>query len=283
MASASLKTVLLTAVAMLAFAANSLLCRLALGLEQIDAASFTSVRIISGAVAMGLMILPSVRSGERSEVHWRSVLALFSYMICFSLAYLSLAAGTGALILFGAVQITMIVNALRSGERFPAAAWFGLMLAVGGLVYLVLPGVTSPDPVGAVLMATAGIAWGFYSLFGRTATNPMQSTAYNFIYSVPLALLVNALLWRDIHLTPTGVGLAIASGVLASGLGYYIWYLALRNLAAIQAATVQLSVPVIAAIGGVILIAEPVTPRLVAASIATLGGIAIVLKRRRAA
>lgn len=204
-------------------------------------------------------------------------------MICFSLAYLSLAAGTGALILFGAVQITMIINALRSGERFPAAAWFGLMLAVGGLVYLVLPGVTSPDPVGAVLMATAGIAWGFYSLFGRTATNPMQSTAYNFIYSVPLALLVNALLWRDIHLTPTGVGLAIASGVLASGLGYYIWYLALRNLAAIQAATVQLSVPVIAAIGGVILIAEPVTPRLVAASIATLGGIAIVLKRRRAA
>ncbi|MGI9201112.1 MAG: DMT family transporter [Woeseiaceae bacterium] len=282
MTSAAPKTFLLTAVAMLAFAANSLLCRLALGLEQIDAASFTSVRIISGALAMGLMILPGIRSGERSEANWRSVLALFSYMICFSLAYLSLAAGTGALILFGAVQITMIVSALSAGERFPAAAWFGLALAIIGLVYLVSPGVTSPDPTGAMLMAIAGIAWGFYSLFGRTATNPMQSTAYNFLYSVPLALLVSALLWNDFHLTPAGVGLAITSGVLASGFGYYVWYLALRNLAAIQAATVQLSVPVIAAIGGVILIAEPVTIRLVVASVATLGGIAIVLTRRRA-
>lgn len=277
-----MKTMLLTSIAMLAFAANSLLCRVALGLEQIDAASFTSVRIVSGALAMGLMILPGIRSGERSEANWRSVLALFAYMICFSLAYLSLAAGTGALILFGAVQITMLASALWFGERFTAAAWFGLALAVSGLIYLVSPGVTAPDPMGAVLMAIAGFAWGCYSLVGKTATNPMQSTAYNFIYSVPLALLVSALLWRDFHLTPTGVGLAIASGVLASGLGYYIWYLALRKLAAIQAATVQLSVPVIAAIGGVILIAEPVTPRLVAAAVATLGGIAIVLTRRRA-
>lgn len=278
-----MKTLLLTAIAMLAFAANSLLCRLALGFEQIDAASFTSIRLISGAVTMSLLLLPRLRSAARVEAQWQSVVALFAYMICFSLAYLSLAAGTGALILFGAVQVTMIVSALLAGERFPGLAWFGLLLAVGGLVYLVSPGVSAPDPHGAVLMTIAGVAWGFYSLFGRTASDPMQATAFNFIYAVPLALVVSALLWRDFSITPTGLGLAIASGALASGLGYYVWYLALRNLAAMQAATVQLSVPVIAAIGGVLLISEPVTVRLVAASIATLGGIAIVLTRRRAA
>ena len=278
-----MNTILLTAIAMLAFAANSLLCRLALGFEQIDAASFTSIRLISGAVTMGLLLLPRLRSAARVKAQWQSVVALFAYMICFSLAYLSLAAGTGALILFGAVQITMIVSALLAGERFPPTAWFGLLLAVGGLVYLVSPGVTAPDPIGAVLMTIAGVGWGFYSLFGRTASDPMRATASNFIYAVPLALIVSALLWRDFSITPTGLGLAIASGALASGLGYFVWYLALRNLAAMQAATVQLSVPVIAAIGGVLLISEPVTVRLVAASIATLGGIAIVLTRRRAA
>ncbi len=202
-------------------------------------------------------------------------------MICFSLAYLSLAAGTGALILFGAVQLTMILSALGSGERLSPAAWFGLALAVIGLVYLVSPGVAAPDPIGAILMMIAGIAWGFYSLFGRSATDPMQATAYNFLFAVPLALIVSALLWRDFSVTPAGIGLAVASGALASGLGYFVWYLALRNLAAVQAATVQLSVPVIAAIGGVIFIVEPLTPRLLIASVATLGGIAIVLTRRR--
>ena len=268
---------------MLAFAANSLLCRLALGFEQIDAASFTSVRLISGAVMMGMLLLPGIRARERYSADWRSVSSLFAYMICFSLAYLSLAAGTGALILFGAVQLTMILSALRSGERLSPAAWFGLALAVIGLVYLVSPGVSAPDPLGAVLMTIAGIAWGFYSLFGRSAADPMQATAYNFLYAVPFALLVSALLWRDFSITPAGIGLAVASGALASGLGYFVWYLALRNLAAVQAATVQLSVPVIAAIGGVAFIAEPLTVRLLIASVATLGGIAIVLTRRRAA
>lgn len=268
---------------MLAFAANSLLCRLALGFEQIDAASFASVRLISGAVMMGMLLLPGIRARERYSANWRSVFSLFTYMICFSLAYLSLAAGTGALILFGAVQLTMILSALRSGERLSPAAWFGLALAVIGLVYLVSPGVSAPDPLGAVLMTIAGIAWGFYSLFGRSAADPMQATAYNFLYAVPFALLVSALLWRDFAVTPSGIGLAVASGALASGLGYFVWYLALKKLAAVQAATVQLSVPVIAAIGGVVFIAEPMTLRLLVASVATLGGIAIVLMRRRAA
>jgi drug/metabolite transporter (DMT)-like permease len=176
----------------------------------------------------------------------------------------------------------MISLALRSGERFSAVAWLGLSLAIIGLIYLVSPGVTSPDPLGAILMAIAGVAWGFYSLLGKSASNPLRSTAYNFIWAVPLAALVSIILWRDFYITPMGAGLAIASGAIASGLGYFVWYTALRFLESVQAATVQLSVPVIAAIGGVIFIAEPLTPRLLIASLATLGGIAIVLTRRRA-
>jgi len=268
---------------MFAFAANSLLCRLALGDAQIDAASFTSVRIISGAVMLGLLILPRVRTSAHPKIEWRSVLALFTYMVCFSFAYLSLSVGTGALIAFGAVQLTMFTVALKNGESFPAPAWAGLAMAIGGLVYLVSPGVTAPDPPGALLMTAAGIAWGFYSLLGRTAADPMQSTAYNFIYSVPLALLVSLFYLSDFHITPTGAGLAVASGAVASGLGYTIWYAALRTLASTRAATVQLSAPVIAAAGGAILLAEPVTARLLVASAATLIGIAIVLSRRQAA
>jgi drug/metabolite transporter (DMT)-like permease len=276
------KTLLLTATAMLAFAANSLLCRLALGTQQIDAASFTSIRIVSGALMMGLLILPRARKQAFPGANWRSVGALFVYMICFSIAYLSLPAGTGALILFGAVQLTMILVAIRSGESLPLLSWCGLLLAVAGLVYLVSPGLSAPDPAGAALMTVAGIAWGCYSLLGRATAEPLQATAYNFIFSVPLALLCSLLLLREMHVTPLGVGFAIASGAIASGLGYYIWYAALQQLAAMRAATVQLSVPVIAAIGGVLLLAEPVTLRLLIASAATLGGIAIVLTRRQA-
>lgn len=268
---------------MFAFAANSLLCRLALGAGEIDAASFASVRIISGAVMMGLLILPRVRAGSRPEVNWRSIAAMFVYMICFSIAYLSLAAGTGALVLFGAAQVTMIIFALRAGESLPTLSWAGFALAIAGLVYLVSPGITAPDPLGAALMTVAGIAWGIYSLLGKTAIDPLQSTAYNFIFSVPLAVLASLYFLQDFHVTPRGAALAIASGAIASGLGYFIWYTALKQLAAIRAATVQLSVPVIAAIGGVVLIAEPMTTRLVIASAATLGGIAIVLKRRQGA
>jgi len=269
---------LLTAIAMLAFAANSLLCRMALGAGLIDAASFTSVRIISGAIMLGLIVLPRLRSQGRPKVDLRAVAMLFAYMIFFSLAYLSLAAGTGALILFGAVQLTMFIVGLRSGEHFSRLSWAGFAIAITGLVVLVSPGVTAPNPTGAVLMIVAGVAWGFYSLLGRSAADPMESTAYNFIYCVPLALAASLVFLEDFQITNTGIALAVASGAIASGLGYFVWYAALRGLSAIRAATVQLSVPVIAAFGGVLLLGEDVTPRLVIASLATLGGVAIVLR-----
>ena len=276
----SVNTLLLTAIAMLAFAANSVLCRMALGAGLIDAASFTSVRIISGAVMLGLIVLPRLRSQGRPKVDLRAVAMLFAYMIFFSLAYLSLSAGTGALILFGAVQLTMFTVGLRRGEQFSKTAWAGLGVAIAGLVYLVSPGVTAPDTKGALLMAVAGVAWGGYSLLGRTAADPMESTAYNFIYSVPLAVGASLAFMSDYHLTVTGAALAMISGAVASGLGYFVWYAALRGLSAIRAATVQLSVPVIAAIAGVLLLGEDVTTRLALASIATLGGISVVLAQR---
>ncbi len=272
---------LLTAVAMLAFAANSLLCRLALGAGSIDAATFTSVRIVSGAAALGLIMLPR-RGGSRPAADWRAVIALFGYMAFFSFAYLSLSAGTGALILFGAVQLTMFIFALRAGEHFTLLSWAGLGMAIVGLIYLVSPGVTAPDPFGAVLMAIAGIAWGFYSLRGRGAVDPLAASAGNFIYSVLLAVILSLFFWRDFSASSTGLALAVASGALASGCGYVIWYAALPGLTATRAATVQLSVPVIAAFGGVVLLSETVTPRLLIASAVTLGGVAIVLTQRAA-
>jgi drug/metabolite transporter (DMT)-like permease len=202
-------------------------------------------------------------------------------MVFFSFAYLSLGAGTGALILFAAVQLTMFIVALRSGEIFSPLSWLGLLLAIGGLVYLVSPGVTAPEPVGAVLMTIAGIAWGVYSLLGRKVADPTRATAWNFLLSVPLVMITSLLFMQQFHATTTGVALAVISGVVASGIGYVIWYAALRGLATTSAATVQLSVPIIAAIGGVLLLAEGVTLRLGIASAATLGGVAIVLLQRR--
>jgi drug/metabolite transporter (DMT)-like permease len=266
---------------MVAFAANSLLCRLALGAGSIDAATFTSVRVISGAVALGLIMLMR-RGGGRPSADWRAVVALFGYMAFFSFAYLSLSAGTGALILFGAVQLTMFIFALRAGEHFTLLSWGGLGMAIVGLIYLVSPGVTAPDPYGAVLMAIAGVAWGFYSLRGRGAVDPLAASAGNFIYSVPLAAMLSLFFWRDFNASSTGLALAVASGALASGCGYVIWYAALPGLTATRAATVQLSVPVIAAFGGVLLLSEPVTLRLIVASAVTLGGVAIVLAQRAA-
>jgi len=276
-ASTAIRTALLTAVAMLAFAANSLLCRLALGQELVDAATFTTVRVAAGAVTLSLIVLLRARSQERGRPDWRTVTMLFTYMVFFSFAYLSLSAGTGALILFGAVQLTMFVVALRGGEHFPLLSWGGLALAVAGLIYLVSPGITAPDPLGAVLMAIAGVAWGFYSLFGRGAADPLGATARNFVYSVPLVIVVQLVFLGDFDASTYGIALAVASGAVASGCGYVIWYAALPGLTATRAATVQLSVPVIAAFGGVLLLAEDVTLRLVLASAATLGGVAIVL------
>jgi len=277
-------TTALTAAAMLAFAANSLLTRMALGAGLIDAASFTAVRMASGAAMLLLILLPRWLRAHRPPINGRAALMLFAYMACFSYAYLSLSAGTGALLLFGAVQLTMFVAALRTGEYFAPLSWGGFALAIAGLVYLVSPGLAAPEPVGALLMVAAGVAWGFYSLMGRGAADPLQATAGNFLLGVPLVLMLAAAAAMaqpgGLEGQGRGVWLAVASGAIASALGYVIWYAALRGLTATRAATVQLSVPVIAAVGGAVLLAEPLTPRLMLASAATLGGIAIVLLQK---
>ena len=276
------RTAALTAVAMIAFAANSLLCRKALGAGAIDAASFAAIRTIAGALTLAALIAARGETKLATQGHWRTASMLFTYMVFFTFAYLSLSAGTGALILFGAVQLTMFIVALRSGETFSWASWAGLALAIAGLIYLVSPGVTAPDPIGAVLMAGAGVAWGTYSLLGRGATNPLVATGGAFIAATPAIVVVAliAIAAGKTHITGQGAALAIASGAIASGLGYVIWYAALRGLTATRAATVQLSVPVIAAFGGVLLLGEDVTARLLIASTATLGGVAIVLSQR---
>ena len=276
------RTLALTAVAMLALAANPLLCRMALDAGHIDAATFTSIRVVAGTVMLWVLMAWARRGGERRPVDWRAVVTLFGYMIFFSFGYLSISVGTGALILFGAVLLTMFAVALKSGERFSPVSWGGLLVAILGLVNLVSPGVTAPEPVGAALMAVAGIAWGLYSLLGRGEADPLGTTADNFLYAVPLAIAVNLVFWNDIHTTWYGVTLAALSGAIASGLGYTLWYAVLAGIPATRAATAQLSVPVIAALGGVVLLAEPVTLRLVVSSVATLGGIAIVLMQRLA-
>jgi drug/metabolite transporter (DMT)-like permease len=233
-----------------------------------------------------LAVILSLRGEIRlaAKTDWRAAAMLFAYMVFFSFAYLSLSAATGALILFGAVQLTMFVAALRDGEPFSPLSWIGLALAVAGLVYLVSPGLTAPDPVGALLMAVAGVAWGLYSLLGRGAGNPLVATGGAFIGALPAVLTVSLIssFASGMHIMDRGAMLAVASGAIASGVGYVIWYAALRGLSATRAAIVQLSVPVIAAFGGVLFLAEDITPRLLVASAATLGGVAIVLSRRAA-
>jgi drug/metabolite transporter (DMT)-like permease len=231
---------------------------------------------------LGALAYAGGRGPARAELEWRPAVALATYMVAFSFAYRWLPAGTGALLLFGAVQLTMFVAALRAGERLAIAGWCGVLTAAGGLAYLVAPGVTAPDPAGAVLMMLAGIAWGLYSLLGRGGTDPLRRTALNFLAAIPPVAVASLAALGEMRWTPTGVVLAVASGALTSGLGYAVWYAALRRLTAYRAATVQLSVPVITALGGVLLLHEPLDSRLVVASIATLGGIAIVLGARQA-
>ncbi len=269
------RVAVLTLLAMVAFAGNSLLCRVALRETGIDAAMFTAVRIVSGALVLWLIVRTrgNARPGSGS---WTSAAALFGYAACFSFAYLNLSAGTGALLLFGAVQATMIGYGLWSGERLRRWQVVGLVLALGGLVGLVLPGVTAPPVVGSALMLVAGVAWGVYSLRGRSSGEPIRTTAENFARAVPMAVALGlaSLPWMSFDLA--GVGFAVLSGALASGLGYAVWYTAMRGLQATQAATVQLSVPVLAAAGGVLLLGEDVGLRLVLSSLAILGGIWIV-------
>jgi len=270
----------LTLCAMIAFAGNSVLCRLALAHTTIDAASFTTVRIVSGALTLWLIVSLRDRSTTVAG-NWPSAFALFAYAAGFSFAYVSLTAATGALLLFGAVQATMIGYGLWRGERLNRQQITGLALALAGLVGLMLPGLTAPPLGGALLMLGAGVAWGVYSLRGRGAGDPTRVTAGNFVRAVPFALVVSVLMLSRTSLDTTGLIYAVLSGALASGIGYAIWYTALHGLSATNAATVQLSVPVIAALGGVALLGEPVTLRLAITSAAILGGVAIVILGRR--
>lgn len=269
----------LTLLAMLAFAGNSLLCRAAFTATHIDAASFTAIRIVAGAVVLWLVV--RARDGRSDPAGtWPSALALFAYAAAFSFAYLSLTAATGALLLFGAVQATMIGFGLFSGERLRAWQIIGLALALLGLVGLVLPGLSAPPLLGSALMLGAGIAWGIYSLRGKGGGDALRVTAGNFLRAVVFAVLLSAATLPWASLDAPGVGYAIASGALTSGIGYAIWYSALPRLKVATAASVQLSVPVIAALGGILLLGETATLRLLLASIAILGGIGLVIAER---
>jgi drug/metabolite transporter (DMT)-like permease len=271
-----------TALAMIAFAGNSLLCRVALKQTQIDAATFTLIRIVSGALCLGIIV--QIRKGTlRNAGSWLSAVALFGYAALFSFAYLRLTAGTGALLLFGAVQSTMISWALKKGERLRVGQIVGLFLALAGLAALVSPGLTAPPLGAAFLMLGAGISWGVYSLRGKGGGDPLRATAGNFLRAVPLAVLLSLALCRSWNFDRAGIGYAVASGALASGIGYAIWYTALPVLKSSGAGTVQLSVPVLAAAGGIAFLGESITLRFVIASIAVLGGIALVLIERRSA
>lgn len=270
----------LTVIAMIAFAANSVLCRLALQQTDIDPASFTVIRLWSGALALAALLhvkgLVPGRAGN-----WGSALALFAYAAAFSFAYVSLPTGVGALLLFAAVQATMILFGLAHGERLVGRQWSGLVLAFGGLVYLLMPGLAAPPLFGSALMILAGVAWGAYSLRGKGVRDALAATGGNFLRTVPMALGLGILGSGEVHVDLSGALYAVLSGALASGAGYAVWYSALRGLKATSAATVQLSVPVIAALGGVVFLGEALTLRLVLSSVAILGGVGLVLLRRR--
>jgi drug/metabolite transporter (DMT)-like permease len=274
-------TIVLAGTAMLCFAANSILCRLALAPKLIDAATFTTLRVLSAATMLTLIVWLQYRRLPRlSCANWLSVMALFGYLVFFSFAYLRLEAGTGALILIGAVQLTMFSIAFWEGERFTSAQWIGLSLALLAFIYLLLPGASAPAPSAAVLMMISGVAWGWFSLLARGAKHPLEVNASNLLCCLLPIVLVNSFTGHDLDATTAGVFLATASGAIATGLGYVVWYLALRGLPAAGAATVQLSMPAVVALGGTAFLSEPLSLRLVVASAALLGGIALVLKRR---
>jgi drug/metabolite transporter (DMT)-like permease len=273
------RTLGLTALAMIAFASNSILCRLALRQTSIDPATFTVVRILSGAIALWLVMqMRREKSGKAGN--WLSAFALFAYAAAFSFAYLQLSAGTGALLLFGAVQATMISWGLRKGEHLDAIQVVGVIVAITGLIVLLVPGISAPPLFDSVIMLIAGIAWGIYSLRGRVETHPVGATAGNFLRAVPFAVVLIVVGRPWIKLDALGVFYATLSGAITSGLGYVIWYRALPGLKAASAATVQLSVPVLAATGGIILLGERISLRYVLASLAVLGGIALVVRER---
>jgi drug/metabolite transporter (DMT)-like permease len=270
---------IVTAFTLVAFAANSLLCRTALGGHLIDPVSFTTIRLVSGALALIIIMRLSGESNkpQQAKGSWGSGLALFAYAAAFSLAYVWLSTGMGALILFGSVQVTMISVALKSGEKLGPVQWIGLAAAISGFIYLVMPGISAPDPLGALLMCISGIAWGVYSIRGKGVSTPVVMTAGNFTRSAPMAIIAAAIAFSSVHLEPFGVLLALVSGIITSGLGYVLWYKALQSLTTTQASAVQLMVPVIAAFGGVAFLSEQVSFRLILGSALILGGVALVV------
>ena len=293
-----IRTAAATLAALTAFAANSILCRLALGPggtgdpAAIDAAGFTAIRLASGAVLLAVVVRlrgASASAGADSDSRgpwipaWTPALLLFLYAAAFSFAYVTLTTGTGALLLFGAVQITMIARAILAGERPTVREWGGLGVALVGFLVLVFPGLAAPSVSGSLLMIAAGVAWGVYSLVGRGVSDPVRATANNFARAVPLVVVLVAIAWLAggrPHVTAQGAQLAVVSGALASGLGYVVWYAALAELSRTRAATVQLAVPVIAAVGGVVFLSESVSGRLCVASGLILGGVALASPRK---
>lgn len=279
-----------TALALIAFAANSLLCRFALADGGTDAASFTTLRL--GAGALVLVALMAMRQRPRDPLGdaaglavrggWRSGLALFVYAAGFSLAYVDVGAATGALLLFGAVQATMLLVGLWQGERLGLCQWAGFVVAALGLAALLLPGAAAPPLAAALWMIAAGVAWGLYSLWGRGSTDPVGDTAGNFVRSLPFALVLLLLSRDGLAVDARGVAGAVASGALASGLGYVLWYRVLPQLGALRAASLQLAVPPLAAAAGVALLGESLDATRLLAGAAILAGIAVVLRGRRA-
>ena len=276
-----MKTILYTVTALIAFAANSVLCRMALHDGAIDASSFTAVRLLSGAAVLAILIGTNSKSTKKSTSgSWIAALMLFLYAATFSYAYISLDTGVGALVLFAAVQMTIIFASLITGHKLHISEWLGITVAFSGFVYLILPSLTAPTLSGFILMSIAGVAWGLYTLNGRGSRNPLGDTASNFLRTTPLVIVLVLLTLPTIRLSLEGAILAITSGALASGAGYTVWYMALNGLSKTEAAVVQLSVPVIAAIGGVLFLFEVITMRLIYSSLMILGGILTVVLGR---
>ncbi len=268
------RTAAISAAVLACFAANSLLCRAALGTGRSDPATFTAVRLGSGAIAVAALLAAS-RRARPSGGSWGSALTLVAYAVTFSLAYVRIPAGVGALVLFAFVQASMIGYGVATGARLGARGWTGAALAIGGLAWLTLPGAGAPDIAGVVLMAIAGVGWGVYSIRGRRSADPLATTADNFVRATPLAVLFLVLRAGTAHASPAGLVLAAASGAGASGVGYAMWYAVLPALGAARAGTLQLAVPVIAAAGATLLLGERLTPRLSGAGLAILCGVAL--------
>ena len=275
------KTFGYTLLALISFAGNSIICRIALKEAAIEPALFTSIRLISGTIVLMLVVAMTRKSKKtKSKGSWFSAAMLFMYAAAFSYAYVSLETGTGALILFGVVQITMITYSLISGNKMSTIEWLGIVLALCGFLYLMLPGAKAPSLYGFILMTISGIGWGMYSIKGKTTKNPLQDTAYNFLRTIPFLLLLLYFVFQESYYTKTGVILALLSGIITSGLGYVIWYAALKGLTTIQASVVQLFVPVLAGLGGLILVNENVSLRVIVASVLILGGISLMIVKK---